>query len=375
MSERTNHDRLRDLLDARLPPAEADALRREIAADPALRDDFERLRVVHELTAAAPAVPPSSVRWTDVAPRGRVLGMRRWAVAAGLLAAGGIGLAADLWLTRARPHTVELAALRVPGAGTVPDADPVQVPAALATFEPVRDGGPNWIASWDEGLELARATRKPVLVYLYHPTCPWCRELDTLTFRDADVQRRIAEFVPVRLNVLTASPELQERTRAGWPYIALIEADGRTIREMAGVYRLDDVRPEVACAEEDAAKASPARPTWAQVREAAADLGKARAAAEAGRLGEAWSAARSAEVAAPATAPARAATSLAASLEVRAERAIADAARVADADAAAAVVEAEAQRFAGSAPGGDLDAIVRAIRVGRAFPVLTEAKR
>ena len=385
-------DRARALLDGSLAPEDALALRREIAADPALRAEFDGIRDVFAMTAAEPAIPASSLTADTVLVRaaadgGRVINMRRRAVAAAvLLAAVAIGVAANFALRPPEPRDVTLAALcasipvpvPTPRFDPRPPADPL--PARLADFRPVRDGKPAWLDSYDEGKALSRESGKPMLVWVYHPECPMCVQLDRESFADAGVQRDLEAFVPVRVDVMHLDPASElGRTfgpafeRGAWPYFVALDADGATLASIQGAWEISDVRPKLDAAAKSAEET--ARPTWEQIRTAATDLGKAEEAVRANRLGDAVGALRRARESLPAPVQGRPLLPIQARamnfpLPIDAQRVLEQAAASVDPAASLPSLDAAARAFAGSSVGNDLAAVARAIRETGRFPRL-----
>jgi hypothetical protein len=312
------------------------------------------------------------------ADRGRVLRPRRWLVAAVVLAAVSVGVAASL--LSSRPQVVELAALRDPAAlsasgdATDPRPAPPDIPSRVAGFAPVRDGKPQWIATWAEGRAVAAAASKPIFAYVFHPECPACIELDKETFADAGVLADLEGFVPVKVDVMTLeeTDPLAKRLDAGWPYLAAIRADEKTIHEIAGRWELADVKPELHRAAAEARQLDPAQPSWDEVREAADALRRGEELAGSGKSGEALVLLRRAMHAAPASGVAARATWEEAALRGRAQLALTEAAAGrADADA----LDAAAAEFRGSPEGDDLAAVARGLRATGSFPTLHEKEK
>lgn len=384
MTHRTPLDRVRDLVDGRLAPAEAEAVRAEIAGDADLRAAFEEFRDVHALTAPAAVVPKCTLEFADLSGGSDVASARSrrlrpvwpWSIAAAALAAVALGAGVSL-LRPAEPREVELVLLATPeSADALPEsAESTELPASLGDFRAAADGKMRWVADYGEGVALARASGLPMLVYIHFPGCPMCSEMDGATFGDGAVQERAAAFVPLRVDVREAPEEYEKRLRKGWPYVAAVDADGEVLEEFPGMRPAPDMAERLAHASAEATKRR-VRPDAGAIRAAVASLRRGDEARAAGRLGEAWTAYSDAgsrgaglvsEVAAKA----------ARALRRDAAAALAKAKEAATSDAGAALraLEPSVRAFAGSPPGDDLAAVAAALRDTGVFPLMKESKR
>jgi thioredoxin-related protein len=65
--------------------------------------------------------------------------------------------------------------------------------------------------NWNNGLQRARATSRPVLVDVYTDWCGWCKRMDKDVYARADVSQYLAaHFVTVRLNAESGEPTLYQ---------------------------------------------------------------------------------------------------------------------------------------------------------------------
>jgi hypothetical protein len=379
MSDRGAFDDFRDLLDGRLDEADGARLRAHINADPALAAAFESYAAVHAATGAAPPAPASAVTFErlDAARRGdRIRRLRPWmAAAAALLLVAG-GLAAQRRFT---PHTVVLRAipLRAPD---VPADSGATVPSLLADWRPVADGKMRWLPTLDDGRAVARAIGRPILLWVYHPTCPICVEWDRTSFRDAGVQGEADEFVPVKLNVMKAPREIQQLFaddfERKWPYLAALNEDGATLLAFPGE---ESGTPEAV--RENLAKALAARggraapPSWSDANAACSATARGEQAFAAGDLGAAWREFDAVRALHVPEALSSAARRRLAEIERSASDALSAAMKLAATDegAGARSLSDAAERFRGTPYGTDLAEVEQELRATGRLPVLVEA--
>lgn len=59
-----------------------------------------------------------------------------------------------------------------------------------------------WEDDWDRAFDRAATEGKPVLVNFYADWCVWCKQLETVTFRDQKVAAMLAEkVVPLNIDI------------------------------------------------------------------------------------------------------------------------------------------------------------------------------
>jgi hypothetical protein len=376
MERPTPYDDFRDLSDAGLDAAAAERLRARIAGDPALSAAFETWQLVHAATAWAPEVPACTLTFerVDAARRAdRVRRLRPWLAAAAALLLAAAGIAAfHLRESQVAVH----ADLLVADVG--PSAEPPSPPALLAGYRPVADGRVRWIDSLETGREVARVVRRPIFVWVYHPTCPLCVGWDRGAFRDPQLEAKVAEFVPVRLNVMDAMSrypwvaELVQDMDKNWPYLGVMTADGDTRIDFAGQQTKEEILEHLTAAL--AAQATADAPlAWDAVDAAATATAKAKEALAAGRVGDAWT-----QFSAVLAIDAKGAFGALARWhlerltgEARVAMSEAKALSATDAAAGARRLSVAAERFRGTPYGTDLAEVEQELRATGRFPVLT----
>jgi len=81
---------------------------------------------------------------------------------------------------------------------------------------------------WEDGaFETARATRRPVLLFIGASWCRWCKELERDVLNSPEISTLITErFVPIRVDK-DKRPDLDTRyARGGWPTLAYLDDEG-----------------------------------------------------------------------------------------------------------------------------------------------------
>jgi thioredoxin:protein disulfide reductase len=94
-----------------------------------------------------------------------------------------------------------------------------------------------WVHGEDEGLKLARAQRKPVLLDFYADWCLPCKELELKTFSRTEVARALGNFTLVKVNCTSDDDPAVAAAKAHWkaetlPTLVLVSADGRQVHKI-----------------------------------------------------------------------------------------------------------------------------------------------
>jgi thioredoxin-related protein len=55
--------------------------------------------------------------------------------------------------------------------------------------------------SWNEGISKAAKESRKIMIYIFTPSCTWCRKMESETFSKSEAAQLVrAEFIPVKLN-------------------------------------------------------------------------------------------------------------------------------------------------------------------------------
>lgn len=223
--ESTRFDRLRAWADANAPMTQLEPEEREFAAE---------FRTVHALTGLDACSDARSTLTFDALtaqlppPRSQLV--PRVAAAVFLLAAIAGAIA---WSVRRAPSSEPLVLQFIPVAARAsvtppPRAEDDALPARFEDFDPRgADGRVQWLTSDADARLLARASRRPLLVYGSFPGCPLCAALDRLVFADAGVVETAERFVPLRID-LASLPKARamELVEQGYPFLEVWNAEG-----------------------------------------------------------------------------------------------------------------------------------------------------
>lgn len=238
----------------------------------------------------------------------------------------------------------------------------------VTSYSPVRDRQIQWIASLDEGLAVARAAERPLLLFGMYTTCPWCIEMQAEGLRDATVLALAEEFVPVRIVYDDLAPEVVQGFHdRGYPLFELWSPAGEIVHSFPGFFDAPSFVEHLDHA--STADRRRSAPPWERVRNVAQQYEHARQAEVGGQFGAAY-ASYQAIGREPATA---AIGELArAGLERIGARAAADLreARLANSDAAADLVARAEANFASTPFAADFARVRNALESNERFPTL-----
>jgi thioredoxin-related protein len=118
--------------------------------------------------------------------------------------------------------------------------------SSLASAGPGTAGGPDW-RGWNDGLQQARTSKRPVIVDVYTNWCGWCRRMDRDVYQRADVAAYLRkEYVTIKLNAesaeaasyegrATTSQGIAQRFRvSGYPTTLFLRSSGEHMANVPG---------------------------------------------------------------------------------------------------------------------------------------------
>ncbi len=93
-----------------------------------------------------------------------------------------------------------------------------------------------WEDDWDEAFDRAAAEGRPVLVNFYAEWCVWCKQLETVTFRDQKVAAMLAEnVVPLNIDIDgDAAGLVRDHRVQAPPTILIFSQNGEEIGRIPG---------------------------------------------------------------------------------------------------------------------------------------------
>lgn len=95
----------------------------------------------------------------------------------------------------------------------------------------------DWNENFQSAIVESKKSNKPMFVYFKASWCPYCKQLESETFKNQDVQNKIAEnYIPVKIDGDT-NPELCSKYNVlGFPTIVIIDSNEEKLNFIEGFY-------------------------------------------------------------------------------------------------------------------------------------------
>jgi hypothetical protein len=242
MSDALDLDRIRDAAAGRLSPEQQAVLVARRGAEPdldAMARDFEAVAAMGDADDAG-AVPACTVSFDRLALDDATAAPARpafvrWApflaAAAAVLVVFGAVLVTRRDVAEAGPVILQAIVLDEVAA-------PAPLPAAALDYAPTNEKGLRFVEGVADGKALAAASGRPLVVFVYHPQCPFCVGLERTTFRDVTVAPTATQFVLARANVANPKDHVDSLMKGvsdvGWPVFLVFHPDGTRFDAFAG---------------------------------------------------------------------------------------------------------------------------------------------
>jgi len=110
---------------------------------------------------------------------------------------------------------------------------------------------PDW-RGWNDGLQHAQSTQKPVIVDVYTDWCGWCRRMERDVYGKAEVAEYLRKrFVTIKLNAEASAPATYEGRKttsqgiaqrfrvSGYPTTVFLRANGEHMANVPGYVPAD----------------------------------------------------------------------------------------------------------------------------------------
>ena len=114
-------------------------------------------------------------------------------------------------------------------------AAPTSVSAPAAVAPPVLSSI-IWEASYENAMNTARQTGKPLMIDFYTDWCGVCKRLDAETFPASEVVAESQNFVSVRVNAEVRTDLAQQHAVSKYPTILFLDTSGNTLSRFEGSY-------------------------------------------------------------------------------------------------------------------------------------------
>ena len=87
---------------------------------------------------------------------------------------------------------------------------------------------------YEEGMALANAENKNVMLYFHTDWCSWCRRMDADTFSNGDVIDKSQDFIPIRIDGDDRRDLVDKYKVDGYPTVIFLNSTGSTTNKVVG---------------------------------------------------------------------------------------------------------------------------------------------
>jgi thiol:disulfide interchange protein DsbD len=91
-----------------------------------------------------------------------------------------------------------------------------------------------WGSDVTNALQIAKSKQRPVLLEFNAPWCPYCKQMDNKTFKDADVMKSLEQFERVAVNIDHNAPLAAQHAIRGIPAFVILDPEGDELAKASG---------------------------------------------------------------------------------------------------------------------------------------------
>ncbi len=106
----------------------------------------------------------------------------------------------------------------------------------MNVIAPKKNDNLKWIYNLERGLNLAKSEKKYAMVDFYADWCLSCKELDAKTYTDKRVEKRLKDFVLIKVDMTKNTPYNRELTKKydikGLPLVLFFDKNGKELKNM-----------------------------------------------------------------------------------------------------------------------------------------------
>lgn len=98
----------------------------------------------------------------------------------------------------------------------------------------------SWAGAYNEALEEAKKTKKPVLIFVYASWCGWCKKMERETCADKDIVKLTDSFVCLKINSEEDEEFSSKFKVKEFPCVVFLKSDGSEIERHLGFKTADE---------------------------------------------------------------------------------------------------------------------------------------
>ncbi len=96
-----------------------------------------------------------------------------------------------------------------------------------------------WGSDLTNALQTARTSKRPVLIQFSAPWCPYCRQMESKTFKEPTVESSLEQFERVAVNIDQNAALAAQHAVRGIPAFVMLDPDGEEVAKTTGFMEAD----------------------------------------------------------------------------------------------------------------------------------------